>query len=122
MSMRDRDPKDLLPLHPRDFLILFALVDGDQHGYALVKRVEEESDGEVRMDPANLYRSLRRLERDGLVKELPVRTRDADADRRRMYRLTDFGRRVVAAEAVRVRRLARAAEAKRLIPGQERAR
>ncbi len=122
MAARDREPNDLLPLHPRDFLILLALVDGERHGYGLVKAVESESDGQVRMDPANLYRSLRRLEREGLVEESRTRRREAEADRRRTYRLTSFGRRVVAAEAARVRKLARAAEAKRLISGPERAR
>lgn len=115
MSRRDRDPADMLPMHPRDFLILFALVDGELHGYGLVKAVERESAGQVRMDPANLYRALKRLERNGLVEEVGARAADGDVERRRYYRLTRYGRSVVAAEAARVRRLARAAEAKRLI-------
>jgi DNA-binding PadR family transcriptional regulator len=115
MSRRERDPADMLPMHPRDFLILFALVDGELHGYGLVKAVERESAGQVRMDPANLYRALKRLERNGLVEDAGARVADADTERRRYYRLTRYGRSVVAAEAARVRRLARAAEAKRLI-------
>jgi DNA-binding PadR family transcriptional regulator len=114
-----RDPLDLLPLHPRDFLILFALVDGELHGYGLVKAVEQQSDGQVRMDPANLYRALRRLERDGLVAQASGRGAEPDEERRRYYALTELGRRVVAAEAARVRRLAVAAEAKHLIPTSE---
>lgn len=112
MSRNVRDPIDLLPLNPRDYLILFALVEGELHGYGLVKAVEQESGGDVTMDPANLYRSLKRLTRDGLVTE----SEEADVERRRYYRLTDFGRRVVAAEAARLTRLARSAEAKRLVP------
>lgn len=115
MTKRTRDPLALLPLNARDFLILFALVDGELHGYGLVKAVERESAGEVTMDPANLYRSLRRLARDGLVSEME----EAEGERRRSYCLTEFGRRVVAAEAARLSRLARAAEAKRLVPRSE---
>ncbi len=59
----------MLPLSPRDYLILFALVDGDRHGYGLVKDVERLSEGAVRIDPANLYRSLRRMVKTGLVVE-----------------------------------------------------
>ena len=110
------DPNNIsahLPLHPRDFLILFVLVDGELHGYGLVKAIEEESEGEVKMDPANLYRSLRRLERDGLVEE---RDAQEEAERRKYYGLTRLGRRVVTAEAARVSRLMRRARAKKLLP------
>jgi DNA-binding PadR family transcriptional regulator len=105
-----------LPLHPRDFLILLALVDGALHGYGLVKAIEAESDGEVLMDPANLYRSLRRMERDGLVEETEGEPEAADDERRRYYGLTDFGRSVARAEAARVSRLVRVARSKALLP------
>lgn len=105
-----------LPLHPRDFLILLALVDGALHGYGLVKAIEAESDGEVLMDPANLYRSLRRLERDGLVEEMDGDEEAAEDERRRYYGLTDFGRSVARAEAARVSRLVRVARRKQLLP------
>lgn len=91
------------------------------HGYGLVRAVHEQSDGLVHMDPANLYRSLRRMERDGLVEELTPQAA-ADGERRRVYGLTELGQRVVAAEALRVSRLARAAESKRLVPLEERSR
>jgi len=109
----DEQVTELLPLHPRDFLILMSLVEGSLHGYGLVKAIEKESEGEVRMDPANLYRSLRRLERDGLVEEGEA---EEGTERRRYYALTALGQRVVAAEALRVSRLVRAARAKNLIP------
>jgi DNA-binding PadR family transcriptional regulator len=112
---RDDDVAAALPLHPRDFLILMALVEEAQHGYGLVKAIESESGGEVLMDPANLYRSLRRLERDGLVEERPSPV-DEDVERRRYYGLTRFGRSVVGAEAARVSRVVRVARAKNLIP------
>lgn len=109
-----------LPLHARDFLILLALADGELHGYGLVKAIEAESEGEVVMDPANLYRSLRRLERDGLVEEMDGAPDDGD-ERRRYYGLTEFGRSVTAAEAARVSRLVRVARLKDLLPPSEEA-
>jgi DNA-binding PadR family transcriptional regulator len=112
---------DFLPMHPRDYLILFALVDGALHGYGVLKSVEAESGGAVRMDPANLYRSLRRLERDGLVAESdgPLDDEDGQAERRRYYGLTSRGRSALAAEASRLAALARSAAAKNLIRGSE---
>lgn len=100
------------PLNPREFLILLSLTDGPQHGYAILKSVEADSGGSIRFDPANLYRTLKRLHRDGLVAE--VRSR-AD-DRRRTFALTAEGRRAAQAEAVRVQRLAVTARVKRLVP------
>jgi DNA-binding PadR family transcriptional regulator len=90
------------------------------HGYGLVKAIEAESEGEVLMDPANLYRSLRRLERDGAVAEAAGPEDGAEGDdRRRYYGLTDFGRAVAVAEAARVRRLVRVARTKDLLPASE---
>lgn len=107
----------MLPLTPRDYLILFALLDEERHGYGLVKDVASLSDGAVRIDPANLYRSLQRMRKQGWVEESSRRP-DPERDdvRRRYYRITEFGRQVLAAEAVRLDRLARAARAKKLIP------
>lgn len=112
------EPEELLPLNPRDFLILFCLASsGEQHGYGIVKAVERQSDGTVRLDPANLYRSIKRLMRDGLVVEADRRiTPDTESERRRYYTTTGLGRRVVALEAARLARLADAARAGRLIP------
>ena len=88
-----------LPLAARDFLILLALVEGRGHGYAILQNITAESDGAVRMDPANLYRSLRRLAREGLVQE-----HDPDETRRRQYELTPAGIDVVAAELCLLRK------------------
>lgn len=119
----------MLPVNPRDFLILFSLVDGERHGYGVLKHVSEESEGRVRLDPANLYRSLKRLMKDGLVVETEKRPAvDLDDERRRYYALTDLGIEVVAAEATRLSKLADAARSRNLvadseiIPGPERTR
>ena len=105
-----------VPLSPRDFYILFALADEDRHGYGLVKVIEEQSNGALRLDPANLYRAVQKLANAGLVADADRRRAPDVADeRRRYYRLTDLGRRVVIAEAERMRHLVEAATAKRLI-------
>ncbi len=103
----------LLPLPPRDYLILFALVDGPRHGHGILKSVEAGSGG-VLFDPANLYRSLRKLHRDGLLIEATDRTSVSRPIRRR-YKLTPLGRAVVTAEARRLAMLADAARARRLV-------
>ena len=104
----------LLPLAPRDYLILFALVDGGLHGHGILKAIESESGG-VPFDPANLYRSLRKLERDGLVLETKPRRGDASAQRRRSYELTPLGRTALGAEAERLARLADSARKRKLL-------
>ena len=106
-----------LPLKPRDFLILFALVERDVHGYGILKEVEEETGGGVRLDPANLYRALKRMMKDGLVSESEKQPApDLGDERRRYYGLTELGSRLVAADAERLRSLADAAVARNLIP------
>jgi DNA-binding PadR family transcriptional regulator len=107
-----------LPLPPRDYLILFALVDGPRHGHGILKAVEAGSAG-VLLDPANLYRSLRKLERDGSVLEATDRTAAVIGPPRRCYRLTSLGRAVLTAEARRLTTLADAARARRLVSAPE---
>jgi len=70
---------------------------------------------EVRLDPANLYRSLRRMRRDGIVEEAESDD-DAPADQRRVFALTQLGRAVVRAEAARLARLAEVAREVDLLP------
>lgn len=116
-AQRGPDVGAHLPLKPRDFLILFALVEGEAHGYGVLKEVGDETGGGVRLDPANLYRALKRMMKDGLVTESEKRAApDLDDERRRYYGLTDLGSRVVTAEAERLRNLSDAAVARNLIP------
>ena len=105
------DAESLLPLHPRDYLILFSLTGGERHGYGIVKDVEAESDGGVKLDPANLYRSLRRLERDALI----ARYANDGGGRRQPFGLTDLGQQALSAEAQRLVLLADAARARNLV-------
>jgi len=109
------DATSHLPLNPRDYLALFSLTAGERHGYGIVKEVEEQSDGVVRMDPSNLYRTLKRLMQGGLVEESEPRVGEADDERRRYYSISKLGREVVRAEAARLSKLTAAAAARRLI-------
>ena len=113
----DSEVARLLPLMPRDYLILFALVSEPRHGYGIIHQVEEATGGDVRLDPANLYRVVKRLHREGLIAE----TESADEGeameaRRRFWAITPLGHRTVAAEATRLARLASLARSTGLIP------
>jgi len=94
------DPSDHLPLAPRDLLILAVLAEGPLHGYGLIKAVEARSSSGVLLDPANLYRVLRRMRDLRWIEEA------ADADeRRRTHRITGTGRQILRAELERLERL-----------------
>ncbi|MBW1885602.1 MAG: helix-turn-helix transcriptional regulator [Deltaproteobacteria bacterium] len=112
--MTEHSETSFLPLSARDFHILFVLACGDGHGYGLVKAIEAQTDGLIRLDPANLYRAIQRMVDSGLVEDTEPPA-DGSGERRRYYKITEHGRRVVSADAERMRSLARAAEAARLI-------
>ena len=106
-----------LPLKAVDFHILLSLADEELYGYRLVREIEGRSAGRVRLEPGNLYRYIRRLEGQGLVEPAGRRaTTGASSERRRYYRLTALGRRVLAAEAARMRSLVAAVEARLEVP------
>jgi DNA-binding PadR family transcriptional regulator len=110
------DANALLPLKSVDFLILLMLGRGDRHGYGIMQDVAEHTEKRIELEAGSLYRTIRRLQDDGLLEESARRpTADIDDERRRYYRLTPFGRRVVAAEAARLRRLVRLAESARIL-------
>jgi len=89
------------PLPAASLHVVLALLDGELHGYALMRRVEELSDGAVRMGPGTLYGTLNRLVDDGLI----VETGQNDDERRRYYELTASGRATALAERARRRGL-----------------
>ena len=99
------DPGDLLPLKPTELLVLTMLSAGERHGYGLRQDVLQHTEGRVSLEAGNLYRMLRSLERDGLVEETGGKSRAGTDDRRIYYRLLPFGRRVLAAELLRLRDL-----------------
>ena len=99
-------------LHPRNFHVLLALVGGPSHGYAVVKTVEEQSEGRYSLDPANLYRSLDRMVKEGLIEEVDPDFPEPAGRKRRYYALTDQGREAVTAEVERMRHLTAVAHSK----------
>jgi DNA-binding PadR family transcriptional regulator len=112
--------EDHLPLTPAVFHILLALADRERHGYAIMREVEETTRGRVAMGPGTLYGTLKRLLRSGWIEESDERPDPGiDDRRRRYYRLTDPGRRVVAAEAARLEEAVADARSKDLLPGRE---
>jgi DNA-binding PadR family transcriptional regulator len=82
--------------------IVLALLDGELHGYGLMSRVAELSDGAVRMGPGTLYGTLNRLVADGLIVETTDRVDRTENERRRYYELTPTGRTVALAEVDRL--------------------
>jgi DNA-binding PadR family transcriptional regulator len=116
MANDSRTAEDCLPLTPALFHVLLALADGQKHGYAILKEVEERTGGAVRLSTGTLYGIIKRLLQDGWIRESAM----GSTDRRRAYRLTAFGRQVALAEAGRLRDLVAAAQTKSLLPSPSR--
>jgi DNA-binding PadR family transcriptional regulator len=113
------DADALLPLKPLVFQVLLSLVDGERHGYAIVQDIAGRTSARLRVEPGNLYRTLRDMLEAGLIEESARRPApDADDERRRYYRVTRFGRQVASAEAARLADLVADARARRLLKGR----
>jgi DNA-binding PadR family transcriptional regulator len=108
--MADRDPSESLPLTPALFHVLLSLADGEKHGYAILKEIEQRTSGAVVLSTGTLYGIIKRLLADGMIRESAA----GSDERRTAYRLTAFGRKVALAEAERLRDLVAAAQAKKL--------
>jgi DNA-binding PadR family transcriptional regulator len=91
-------------LTPVAFDILLALLDGEAHGYAIMRAVEERSGGATSLHAGTLYRALSRLVDAGLIEELDEPPEPSSDERRRYYRVTEAGRGAAAAEARRLER------------------
>ena len=130
MPKRETDPRELLPLTPVVLHILLALAEREpdvpsgKHGYAVAQEVEAMTDGQIRMGPGTLYGSIQRMFASGLIEEI-ARTRAGgrsrsghaeDDERRRYYRLTALGQRVLALELTRLAQVVAIARAKHLLP------
>src|SRR5208282_4726349 len=102
------DPQSLLPLKTQWFHIMLSLAGGEQHGYGIMQEVLERTAGKVRLWPATLYGSLKRLIEAELIEESDERPApEFDDARRRYYRLAPLGRRVLDAERERLEELVR---------------
>jgi len=113
-----RSPENLLPLKPHWFHILLALAGQERHGYGIMQEVLGRTGGKVRLWPATLYGSLKRLIDSELIEESDERPApEWDDERRRYYRLTRLGQQVLTAESRRLEELVRMVHAKRgLLP------
>lgn len=112
--MNDRSAERTLKSH--EFHVLVALADEPLHGYEMAQRMEDDSEGRVRMMPGNLYAILQRLGDEGLIQPLAASPRGPDDDsRRRYYELTPAGRRVLASEGLRLERLTARLRSRRLL-------
>jgi DNA-binding PadR family transcriptional regulator len=104
--MVKRDPHSLLPLKTNWFHIMLSLSGQEQHGYGIMNEVLARTNGKVRLWPATLYGTLKRLIEEELIEESDERPAvELDDARRRYYRLTKFGQRVLHAESERLEEL-----------------
>jgi len=106
----------LLPLTPAAFYILFALADGEKHGYAIMREMSALSPIKFRMGPGTLYTTLQRLLDLELIEEVEG-SRSAEDSRRRYYRLTGNGELLLKAELARMDSVLRLARRRKLVPG-----
>lgn len=117
MATDELDIESLLPLPPATFHILLALSDEDRHGYGIIQEVAARTRGELRLSAGTLYRSIQRMQEQGLIVETRERPAPEDDDeRRRYYRITSFGNAVAKAEAWRLTQLVKMARAKGFAP------
>lgn len=117
-----RDPQSRLPLTPVVLHILLALSEGERHGYAIAQEIEETTQGQIKMGPGTLYGSIQRMLASAVIEEAPARrratgTNESEDARRRYYRMTAFGRRVLELELDRLNAVVQLARQKHLVGG-----
>lgn len=110
------DPQSHLPLTAVAYEILLALSQGDLHGYAIMRVVEESTGGTMALYPGTFYRAIDRLERKGLVAESEDLPTEGEDQRRRYHALTSLGRSVAVAESMRLAERVAVARARNLLP------
>ena len=112
--MTKADVQSFIPLKPQWFHIMLSLAGGEQHGYGIMQDVLARTTGKVRLWPATLYGSIKRLIEADLIEESNARPApELDDARRRYYRLTKLGKRVLDAECERLQDLVRTIQVKR---------
>lgn len=116
----DVKPESHLPLTPTVFHILLALADEDRHGYGIIQEVKLRTQDRVHLMAGTLYGAIKRLLERDLITETDDRPDpELDDERRRYYRLTDFGQRVLTAEVARLEEQVRQARSKQLVPNSK---
>lgn len=107
------------PLRPVEFHILLSLTDGDLHGYGIIQATEARTEGRMVLEPATLYRALRRLAAQGWIEAVAHGAPDDPGnERRRYYALTELGRTAARDEARRLEILLEAARGADLLPSE----
>jgi DNA-binding PadR family transcriptional regulator len=110
-------PKQKLnPLPAAAFQILLSLAEEDLHGYAIMRQVEEQTQGSLRLGPGTLYSSIQSLLEAQYIEEVESRQEEGD-ERRRYYRLTATGRKTARAEAEKLAGWLRVARTKKILRG-----
>lgn len=108
-----------ITLTPTIFHILVVLSGGERHGYAILREVEEMTEGKSKLGPTTLYRSIRTMLDGRLIEESDERPDpESDDERRRYYRLTGFGAKVLSDEVARLESLLKAAREKSILTGE----
>jgi len=114
MTRRAAEPA--LPLQPRVFAILLLLAGGPRHGYGIMRALQEATPQGRLLGPATLYRTLKEMQRIGLIAAAEGPAEESDGPPRRYYALSPLGKRVAGAEAERMARLVAQARAGALLP------
>jgi DNA-binding PadR family transcriptional regulator len=119
MKKTAADAETFVPLADLPFHILLSLGNGDSHGYAIGKEIEERTSGRLNPTTGSLYQALRRLRETGLIATVdPPKEESSGDSRRRYFALTRFGRRVMALEVERLEGLVAMARERSLAPGE----
>ena len=90
--------KVYVPMTETGFYILLCLRE-EAHGYSIVKKTEELTQGEIKISPGTLYGSLSKMEKDGLIQFIK------EEEKRKIYCITDLGTQVLDLEMKRIERL-----------------
>jgi DNA-binding PadR family transcriptional regulator len=118
ITIIDMPKSKLSPLPAAAFQILMSLADDDLHGYEIMRRVAEQTDGRTRMGPGTLYSSIQALLDARFIAEVASRGDEGANDtRRRYYHLTAAGRKAARDEAERLADMLRVARAKKILRG-----
>ncbi len=113
-----RERKSTGAFTPAMFQILLVLTEHECHGYRIMYEVTEQTNGEVRLGPGTLYRSIKELLVEGMIAECRGRPDSTlSDDRRKYYQITAVGRQAARQEAERLARLVNVARAKQLLSG-----
>jgi DNA-binding PadR family transcriptional regulator len=99
-----RDPGQFIPLAPHSFQILLSLLEGDLHGYSIIKDIEERTHGRTLLGTSTVYAAIKRMVKDGLLAEV-AGAQASSGPKRRYYTITGFGRQVARAEGERIAEL-----------------